>query len=78
MAKPKPVKEEEICCLCIHKLSSHIDEGDGWRCHSLGQDAFQCECFLRKDRAENNIQYYNLKKRKNEMLKEILGENGKV
>ena len=74
MAKSKPIQEEKICCCCIHKLSSHIDEENGWRCHSLGQDTLQCECFLRKEHAENDIDFYNLRKRKEEMLKEILGE----
>lgn len=61
--------EKEIpkntCCVCGHPLSSHIDEGDGWRCHSLAQDFFQCECFLRKGRYDGNdeLQAYDLKSR---------------
>jgi hypothetical protein len=74
MPKPKFTPKDEICCCCLHNITSHLDEGDGWRCHSLGQDAFQCECFLRKDKAENDVQYYNLEKRKIQMLKEIKGE----
>lgn len=56
--------EEKVCCVCGHKLASHIDEGDGWRCHSLGSDGYQCECFLRKDRtSEEGINFYGLKAR---------------
>lgn len=41
--------EDVRCIVCGHKISSHIDEGDGWRCHSiLTYDLNQCECFLRK------------------------------
>jgi hypothetical protein len=46
------------CCICEHDLCNHIDEGTGWRCHALGQDAYQCECFLRKERGY--ISYYDL------------------
>lgn len=65
-----------ICCVCGHKLSDHVDEGDIWRCHSLGQDLYQCECVLRKDRAAfiieaaNAISYYDLKRRINEQLRD--------
>jgi len=65
-----------ICIVCGHSLSNHIDERDVWRCHSLGQDFYQCECALRKDRSaswegrllsvhigEPDISYYDLKKR---------------
>lgn len=52
-----------ICCVCGDKLSSHIDEGDGWRCHSISVDGCQCECYLRKGRAQGDINYYDLKKR---------------
>jgi len=66
---------EGICCVCGHKLSNHIDEGNGWRCHSLGHDAFQCECYLRKDRDtfsdDKGLDYYDLKKRIKESLKEL-------
>jgi hypothetical protein len=56
--------KDRICCVCNHKLSTHIDEDSGWRCHSIATiDSYQCECFLRKDRAENNIEYYDLKRR---------------
>jgi uncharacterized radical SAM superfamily Fe-S cluster-containing enzyme len=52
------------CCVCGHSLKSHIDEETGWRCHSVATaDSYQCECFLRKDRAEKNIEYYDLKRR---------------
>ena len=63
--------QEEICCVCGHKLRSHIDEGDGWRCHSLGSDGLQCECFLRKDRAEGDIEYYELSRRIGEIKKTL-------
>jgi len=63
------ITREEICCVCGHKLSVHIDEGEGWRCHSLGSDGFQCECFLRKDRAEGNMEYYELSRRIEEFKK---------
>jgi len=53
-------KGKNICCVCHHDLGHHIDEKDIWRCHSLGVDGWQCECALRKDRAENNISYYDL------------------
>lgn len=63
--------EKGICCVCGHKLSSHIDEDNGWRCHSLGPDAYQCECFLRKDRAgKEGINYYDLKIRTAKMVEE--------
>jgi hypothetical protein len=39
---------EGICCVCGHKLSSHVFEGDGWRCHQLSVDGCQCECYLRQ------------------------------
>lgn len=58
----------KICCVCLHNLDSHIDETDGWRCHSLGQDFFQCECFLRK--RDDTIDFYDLQKRTNEMLED--------
>ncbi len=61
---------EGICTVCGHKLTTHIDEGGVWRCHSLGQDFYQCECALRKDRAEGNIFYYDLKKRIKEQIEE--------
>jgi len=63
--------KEETCCVCGHKLSTHIDEGDGWRCHSLSSDAYQCECYLRKDRADGDISYYSLERRVNQHKKEF-------
>ena len=58
---------DELCCVCGHELGNHIDEGDVWRCHSLGQDFYQCECVLRKDKSfldlDNDINYYDLKRR---------------
>jgi hypothetical protein len=65
------------CCVCHHDLDIHIDEEDVWRCHSLGADGYQCECALRKNRAEADISYYDLSKRAEENfedLKEKLAE----
>lgn len=62
--------EVERCCVCGHPLSSHIDEGNGWRCHSLGGDGYQCECWLRKAHA-NDKEYYNIEERIKEMSKEL-------
>lgn len=59
-----------ICCVCHHELGLHIDEKDVWRCHSLGADGFQCECALRKNRAEN-ISYYDLSKRAIQQLEDF-------
>lgn len=67
-------KEEEIpegiCCCCGHELCWHIDEGDGWRCHLLSSDLYQCECFLRKGRYESK-DGYDLKSRVDQHIKEI-------
>ena len=70
-----------VCCVCGHRLSDHVDEDVVWRCHALSPlDGYQCECVLRKDRAEDEgISYYNLEKRGlgNEdwtRLKGLLGE----
>lgn len=62
-----------ICCVCGHPLEDHIDEGDGWRCHCLGPDTNQCECYLRKDRAEGDIRYYDLDRRIAEVCEELRG-----
>ena len=62
------VSIEGICCVCHHKLDRHIDEGDGWRCHCLDGSMYQCECYLRKDRAESDISYYDFQKRVLEQL----------
>jgi hypothetical protein len=65
---------DDICCVCGHPLSMHIDEGNGWRCHAISYGC-QCECFLRKDRANSVISYYSLKKMieqfKRELEKEV-------
>lgn len=57
----------DICCVCGHNLGNHLDEGDVWRCHNLGQDWYQCECALRKGRVIEKsldiIEQYDLKKR---------------
>ena len=70
-----------VCIVCGHKLSSHVDEGEYWRCHSIATpDLLQCECCLRKDRAGGDITFYDWKKRVEERRKEmpdifkILGE----
>jgi hypothetical protein len=53
---------EGVCCVCGHRLSSHVyephkvdrrdgtfeDNGSGWRCHQLSVDGCQCECWLRQ------------------------------
>ena len=54
---------EEHCIVCGHRLSSHIWEGDGWRCHSLGPDLCQCECFLRLRDPKQGLYYYSLERR---------------
>jgi len=65
--------DEPVCCVCGHKLSSHVDEEDGWRCHSVATfDLYQCECWLRKDRVEDEgIDYYSAQKRMEEHKKEF-------
>lgn len=66
--------EDDTCCVCGHSLNSHIDEGDGWRCHSLDRSFYQCECWLRKHEYAETINYYDLNKRiqKNDELTELL------
>jgi len=61
---------EGICCVCGHKLHNHIDESNGWRCHSIGHDWYQCECWLRKDRADGDRNYYDCITRKFRLLQE--------
>lgn len=52
------------CSVCGHDLAHHIDEKDGWRCHSLDPSAHQCECYLRKNRAgDEGKNFYSLEKR---------------
>lgn len=69
--------DTDVCCVCGHGLSAHLDEGDGWRCHSLGPDGFQCECYLRKGRGEieelliGDKNFYSLARRVAEMKKEL-------
>jgi len=63
-------ESEPVCCVCGHYLANHFDEGNVWRCHSLGQDAYQCECALRKDEPDT-IEHYDLQKRINKKVKEI-------
>lgn len=67
--------EEDTCVVCGHKLSVHLDEGDGWRCHSFGPDLSQCECFLRKFRdllGEIDKEFYSYRRRVEDMRKELL------
>ena len=59
------------CIVCGHPLNMHIDEGNYWRCHAFGADFFQCECALRKDKANNKISFYDYDKRVNLQLKEL-------
>lgn len=66
---------DNICCCCGHKLGNHVDERDGWRCHSLGQDFYQCECYLRKNRYDS-ISGYDLKLRVIRMKKDLKKEVG--
>lgn len=65
---------KSVCCVCHHLLGSHIDETDGWRCHSLDESCFQCECFLRKrnsfDGKPIKISYYDIQKRVKEYLRQ--------
>jgi len=65
------MSKEKVCCVCHHKLSCHINEKDVWRCHCLGSDCMQCECALRKNRADSKIKFYDLNKRCKEMVKEL-------
>lgn len=62
---------KNVCCVCHHELGIHVDEGDIWRCHSLAGDGYQCECVLRKNRAENKISYYDLSRRAKEHVMEL-------
>ena len=64
------IEKYGVCCVCFHDLSHHIDEGEGWRCHWLGRDGYQCECYLRKDK-DISIKTYDLKARIEEHRKEL-------
>lgn len=66
-------KYKGTCVVCGHKLNSHIDENEIWRCHSLGVDGFQCECALRKSRTiDNKIEYFDTYMRFEQMLNELV------
>jgi len=65
------MKNKNICCVCGHELAIHFDEGKGWRCHSLGRDGYQCECWLRKNQAKGNILFFDLNLRVKEQIKEL-------
>ena len=68
------LSNKKACCVCLHDLSDHIDEKEGWRCHMLGPDGFQCECFLRKS-GFDSIEGYELNKRISQVKEELeLGE----
>jgi len=59
---------EKMCCICGHALLTHFEELPtlskiGWRCHCLGLDGYQCECFLRKDSVASKVDYYDFKRR---------------
>lgn len=59
------------CCVCHHALDKHIDEGDGWRCHCLATDFFQCECWLRKTNIYKTKNSYNQMSRIRKYIREI-------
>jgi hypothetical protein len=61
----------EICCICHHSLHYHLEELGGWRCHLLGSDGYQCECWLRPERADNNKDFYNLARRVQQHLNKL-------
>lgn len=65
---------KDICLVCGHSLNVHINEEEIWRCHSLGGDFSQCECSLRKNRAEGKIDYYDLRKRVLSFTRELKRE----
>jgi len=65
--------EKKVCCVCLHELSYHFDEESGWRCHCLGKDGYQCECWLRKERFES-IEGYEINRRIQEMKEELKKE----
>lgn len=58
------------CCVCHHDLDTHIDEGNFWRCHSLGVDFYQCECILSKHKAKDDISFFDLAKRAREQMED--------
>ena len=64
----------EKCCVCHHDLNVHFDEGDFWRCHSLGVDFYQCECILNKHKAKDDISFYDLAKRAKEQIEDLSQE----
>lgn len=72
--------KERICCVCGHNLSSHIEEKDWYRCHSIGSCYSQCECRLIKEglMGEHPLEYYDLEKRQTEFLSEIRRKRKKV
>lgn len=66
--KYSSIHQKGKCIVCTCSLTSHIDEGTGWRCHSLGADLSQCECFLRKREPKDELDYYDIRKRCDEAL----------
>ncbi len=65
------MNEKGFCCVCEHELVLHLDEGDGWRCHSLGKDGYQCECWLRKKHSGEDLSYYDLKLRIENQIEDL-------
>ena len=43
------METEKRCVICGHLLSSHVDEGKWFRCHSVSCDGYQCECRILKE-----------------------------
>lgn len=68
------ITEEGTCTVCGHPLCAHIDEGEGWRCHCIGADTYQCECYLRKAKADGVISWYDLHLRMKEAKLEMRGQ----
>lgn len=62
------------CCDCGHELEWHLRGPEGWSCHLLDTDKLQCGCWLRSDYANDDIQYYNLDRRRTKYLKELKGK----
>ncbi|MFX1237438.1 MAG: hypothetical protein ACFFAS_15550 [Promethearchaeota archaeon] len=67
------MNDKDTCCECGHELSLRFDESKGWRCHRLGPDGFQCECWLSKAKAEGSISYYSLTLRIKDSIDDLKG-----
>lgn len=81
--KPQPERPESgTCCVCGHELRHHKEESylhpklsgpipiPGWRCHALGPSGFQCECWLRLQKARPNLEYYDVARKSQKFLRE--------